>query len=74
MLEMFWHSALLFVQGKLFQNPAQVLRQAAVGMVLTALACVILVKLLGTVWPAVLVSALAGGAVQPWSFRNLEHN
>ncbi len=71
---MFWQSALLFLRGKLFQNPAQVVRQAALGVVLTALACVVLVKLMGTVWLAVLVSALAGGAIQPWLFRNLKYN
>jgi hypothetical protein len=73
-LEMFWHSALLFSRGKLFRNPAQVWQKAAIGMSVTALSCVVLAKWTGAVWPAVLVSALLGGALQPWLFKDLKYN
>jgi hypothetical protein len=74
MFDMFMHSVVLFLRGKLFQKPAHVVRQAAIGVVATALSCVILVKLFGVVWLAVLVSALAGGALQPLLFKNLKYN
>lgn len=74
MLDMFWHSVLLFLRGKLFQNPVHVMRQAAIGAGITALSCVVLAKLVGTVWLAVLISALIGGALQPWLFKNLKYN
>jgi len=74
MLDMFWQSVQLFVRGKLFQSPLLVLRQSAIGALCTALACVALAKLLGLVWLAVLVSALAGGALQPLLFKNLKYN
>lgn len=74
MLDVLLHSIGLFLRGKLFQNPLHVLRQAAIGVVLTAVFCIVLVKLLGALWLAVLVSALAGGALQPLLFKNLKYN
>ena len=74
MLDMFLHSISLFLKGKLFQNPLHVVRQAAIGVVLTAAFCVALVKLMGALWLAVLVSALVGGALQPFLFKNLKYN
>lgn len=71
---MFWHSVLLFLRGKLFQNPIHVLRQSAIGAGITAFSCVLLAKLVGSVWLAVLISALIGGVLQPWLFRNLKYN
>jgi len=73
-VEMVWHSVLLFVRGKLFQNPAHVMRQSAIGVAITAISCVVLAKLVGAVWLAVLLSALIGGALQPWLFKNLKYN
>jgi hypothetical protein len=71
---MFWQSAGLFLRGKLFRNPAVFWQKAAVGVSVTAVSCVVLVKLVGALWPAVLVSALLGGVLQPWLFRNLKYN
>jgi hypothetical protein len=71
---MFWHSVLLFLRGKLFQSPRHVLRQSAVGALITMLLCVALVKLLDTIWLGVLISAVLGGALQPLLFKNLKYN
>jgi len=73
-LDLFWHSALLFSRAKLFQNPAHVMRQSAIGAVISAVACVALAQRVGAVWLAVLISALIGGGLQPWLFDNLEYN
>jgi hypothetical protein len=71
---MFWQSALLFLRGKLFRDPIHVWKRAAIGVSVTAVSCVALVKLVGALWPAVLVSALIGGALQPWLFKDLKYN
>jgi hypothetical protein len=73
-LDLFLQSALLFLRGKLFRSPLHVAQRAAVGVVVTALSCVLLVKWMGTLWPPVLVSALLGGALQPWLFKDLKYN
>jgi Flp pilus assembly protein TadB len=74
MIDMFLHAVQMFVRGKLFQNPVHVLRQSVIGVVLTALVCIALVKLSGALWLAVLVSALIGGVLQPFLFKNLKYN
>jgi len=74
MFELFLQSITLFMRGKLFQKPLHVARQAAFGMVITALVCVALTRLLGVLWVAVPVSALLGGMVQPFLFKNLKYN
>jgi hypothetical protein len=74
MLEMFWHSVLLFLRGKLFQNPVHVVRQAALGVLITAVLCVALTKLFASLWIAVAASALVGGGLQPLLFKNLKYN
>jgi hypothetical protein len=74
MFDVFWHSVLLFLRGKLFQNPLHVVRQSAIGALLTAALCVALAKLLGEVWLAVLLSAFAGGALQPLLFKKLKYS
>jgi hypothetical protein len=71
---MFRHSVLLFLRGKLFQNPLHVMRQSAIGAAITGISCVALAKLMGAVWLAVLISALIGGALQPWLFKDLKYN
>ena len=74
MFDMFLHSIGLFLRGKLFQNPLHVVRQTAIGVALTAACCVALAKLIGALWLAVLVSALVGGTLQPFLFKNLKYN
>jgi hypothetical protein len=66
-------SIILFFKGKLFQNPAEVWRQLAIGVALTLAIFLVAAKLLGLGLP--LAGALAGfigGAVQPYLFRNLK--
>jgi Flp pilus assembly protein TadB len=73
-LDLFLQSAQLFLRGKLFRSPLHVAQRAAIGVVITALSCVVLVKLMGALWLAVLLSALLGGALQPWLFKDLKYN
>ena len=73
MWDMFLNSMKLFFKGKLFREPKQVLRQWLIGLAVAVVALVLLVKLGGTMWLAVLLVSLAVGALQPWLFRNLKY-
>lgn len=74
MFDMFLHSVALFVRGKLFQNPLHVVRQAALGVCITAAICIGLARWVGVLWIAVPVSAALGGLLQPFLFKNLKYN
>jgi hypothetical protein len=74
MFDMFMHSVVLFLRGKLFQSPLHVVRQSAIGVLLTAALCILLTRLVGALWIAVPVSALLGGGLQPFLFKNLKYN
>lgn len=74
MFDMFLQSVGLFLRGKLFQDPLHVARQSAIGAALTAALCIGLARLVGVLWIAVPVSALIGGLIQPFLFKNLKYN
>lgn len=74
MFDMFLQSVGLFLRGKLFQNPLHVVRQAVIGIALTAILCVVLARLMGSLWLAVPLSALFGGMLQPFLFKNLKYS
>jgi hypothetical protein len=71
MFEMVKSSAILFFQGKLFQNPTEALRQLAIGVGLTVLVFLIVAKLTNVVLAGV-VAGFIGGAAQPALFKNLK--
>lgn len=73
MFDMFWNSILLFCKGKLFQDFNKVMRLAAMGTGLTAILMVALVQVGVTVWLAVSIASLLGGALQPRLFRDLKY-
>jgi drug/metabolite transporter (DMT)-like permease len=73
MWDMVKHSMVLFFQGKLFKNNASVFQKLAVGVAVTAVVLVVL-ALLGL--PLALAAALAGaagGALQPYLFKDLKY-
>lgn len=73
MWDMVKHSMVLFFQGKLFNNNASVFQKLAVGVAVTAVVLVVL-ALLGL--PLALAAALAGaagGALQPYLFKDLKY-
>lgn len=73
MWEMAVTSMKLFLAGKLFQHPWSVVGQSAIGFGLSATATLGL--LLSGLHPlaAVGVAALAGGALQPYLFKDLKY-
>jgi hypothetical protein len=73
MLDMAKSSIILFFKGKLFQNPAEVWRQLAIGVALTLAIFIAAAKLLGLGLPlSGAIAGFIGGAAQPALFRNLK--
>jgi hypothetical protein len=72
-----WEMALtsigLFFRGKLFANPAQVYRQIAIGIAVTAVVLFALAAVGLPVWLAALVAGFGGGALQPYLFKDLRY-
>ena len=71
MLDMAKSSIILFFQGKLFQNPNEVIRQLAIGIGLTAFIFLVLAKFTGLPIAGA-IAGFIGGAVQPLLFKNLK--
>ncbi len=74
MWAMFLNSFKLFLKGKLFREPLEVLKQWLIGFVAAAVLLIVLVKLGLALWLAVVLVALGIGALQPWLFRNLKYD
>lgn len=73
MYEMFVNSLKLFLKGKLFRDPSAVLRQWLIGLAATILVLALLAAVGLPHWLAILVAAGAGGALQPWLFKDLKY-
>lgn len=73
MFDMFKNSVILFMRGKLFQDMSAALRQAIIGIAVTALLCIILVTLGMPLLVSVLIAALIGGGLQPYLFKDLKY-
>jgi hypothetical protein len=71
MLDMVKASIILFFQGKLFQNPNDVICQLAIGIGLTVLIFLVFAKFTGLP-TAGAIAGFIGGAVQPALFKNLK--
>ncbi|MCY4270591.1 MAG: hypothetical protein OXE80_10535 [Gammaproteobacteria bacterium] len=66
-------SIMLFFRGKLFQNPALVYRQLAIG-ILIASACLLALAAAGLpLWFCAIAGGFLGGLVQPWLFKDLKY-
>jgi hypothetical protein len=72
-----WEMALtsigLFLRGKLFANPAQVYRQIAIGVLVTAVLLFGITAIGTPVWLAALIAGLLGGMLQPYLFKDLRY-
>ena len=73
MWDMAKSSILLFLQGRLFADPKMVLRQLAIGIVVTAVLLTAIAKLGAPLWAAALVAGFLGGALQPCLFKDLRY-
>lgn len=73
MFDMFKNSVILFMRGKLFQDMSAALRQVIIGIVVTALLCILLVTLGIPLLISVLIAALIGGGLQPYLFKDLKY-
>lgn len=74
MWDMFSNSLTLFLKGKLFREPVEVLKKWLIGVTVSLVAVVVLAKLGLPLWLAVVVAAASVGALQPYLFRNLKYS
>lgn len=73
MWEMAKSSIVLFAQGKLFADPAKVFRQIALAAFASLVLMVVLVKIGVPLAVAATIAGLAGGALQPYLFKDLRY-
>ena len=72
MWQMFFNSARLFMQGKLFRDKHAVLKQWLVGFAVSAV-LLIVVGWLTTPLVGVLAASIVGGGLQPYLFKDLKY-
>ncbi|MBL8473948.1 MAG: hypothetical protein KF778_06475 [Rhodocyclaceae bacterium] len=73
MWDMFSNTCRLFLKGKLFRDPRAVFMRWLIVFAVVA-AVVLVLGLAGLpIWLVVLLSALAGGALQPFLFKDLKY-
>lgn len=73
MWEMAKSSVSLFFKGKLFAEPGKAYTQIAIGIAVTALLLVGIVKIGLPLWAGGLAAGLVGGALQPYLFKDLRY-
>lgn len=73
MWSMAMSSMTLFFQGKLFADPNKAYRQIAIGAAVTAIVLIVLGLLGVPGWLAAIVAGIAGGAIQPYLFKDLKY-
>lgn len=74
MWDMFQNSFKLFLKGKLFRDPREVLKKWLIGVVVALVAVVVLARVGVPLWLAVTLAGFAAGALQPYLFRDLKYN
>ena len=74
MFDMIFTSIGLFLRGRLFANRNHVIRQALIGIAITAVILIAAVKLTTLpLWACAAIAGLIGGASQPLLFKNLKY-
>ncbi len=73
MLDMAKNSITLFLQGRLFKEPGAVMRQALIGIVITAAVLVGLSFTALPLWAAAAIGGFIGGVAQPFLFKDLKY-
>jgi hypothetical protein len=73
MWQIFWHSAQLFLKGKLFRDMNQVIRHGVIGVLLGATVLIVLAKFVLPLWLAAIVAGIVSGGAQPYLFKDLKY-
>jgi hypothetical protein len=74
MLDMFKHSMMMFLKGKLFRDNKMVARQGAIGVITVILLITLLGKFVVPMWLAAIIGGFVGGALMPYLFKDLKYN
>lgn len=73
MWPIFWHSAQLFLKGKLFRDMNQVIRHGVIGVLISSVILIVLAKFVMPLWLAAIVAGIVSGAAQPYLFKDLKY-
>lgn len=73
MFEMALSSMSAFLRGRLFANNQKAFGQIAIGVAASALLFLAALKLGVALWGAGALAGFAGGALQPFLFKNLKY-
>lgn len=74
MWDMFKHSMIMFLEGKLFRDNKMVARQGAIGVITVIVLIVLLGKFVVPMWLAAVIGGFTGGAAMPYLFKDLKYN
>lgn len=74
MWDMFSNSLTLFLKGKLFREPGEVLKKWLIGFAVSLVALIVLAKVGLPLWLAVVIAAAGAGALQPYLFKDLKYS
>lgn len=74
MWDMFKHSMIMFLEGKLFRDNKLVAKQGSIGVIVAILLTILLGKFLLPGWAAAVIGGLVSGALMPWLFKDLKYN
>jgi len=74
MFDMVITSIGLFIRGRLFANIGDVIRQALIGIIVTAIVLVAVAYFTSLpLWVSAAIAGLVGGMLQPLLFKNLKY-
>lgn len=74
MWDMFLNSFKLFLKGKLFREPRQVLTKWFIGFALALVLLLVLAKAGVPLWLTIVIASFGAGALQPYLFKDLKYN
>ena len=74
MWDMFSNSFRLFLKGKLFRDPGEVMKKWLFGFIAALVTVVVLAYAGLPLWLAVVIASFGAGALQPYLFRDLKYN
>lgn len=74
MWDMFKHSMIMFLEGKLFRDNKLVAKQGAIGVITAIILTIVLGKFVLPMWLAAIVAGAVSGALMPWLFKDLKYN
>lgn len=74
MWDMFKHSMIMFLEGKLFRDNKLVAKQGSIGVIAAVVLIILLGKFVVPMWTAAIIGGFISGALMPYLFKDLKYN